>query len=156
MSIPGRRRAGPAPGPAREEASPALSVLTFEVGPYLFAVPAAAVRRILRAGEPLPERTQVVDAVGLLGERGVAATEGGECLLVLAGRDPGDPPVAVSASRAGDVRPLRPEWLLPFPGFIFRRENPFLGIVPPGTGAEGRPLFVLAGPERLLACAGDP
>jgi hypothetical protein len=135
---------------------PALRVLTFEVGPYLFAVQASVVGRILPPGAHPPEGTTVVDAVGLLREERGAGPTGAECLLLLTGSAPDGPPLAVRASRAAEVRPLRPEGLLPLPGYIFRQANPFLGLVPPGASEASRALFVLAGPERLLACAGDP
>lgn len=139
----------------RPAPEPALRVLTFEVGPYLFAVKASEVRRILRPGEKPPEGTTVVDAVGLLSAGVDDRSATGECLLLLAGEGDKDTPIALRASRASEVRPLRPEGLLPLPGFIFRRENPFLGLVP-GSGSEtGRPIFVLAGPERLLACTAE-
>ncbi len=155
MKRQGHQSAGPGTGASSPKAAPALSVLTFEVGPYLFAVPASEVQRILSSGDRPPEGTTIVDAVGLLHEAEGAETTGREVLLLLAGKTPAGSPLALRASRAAEVRPLRPEWLLPFPGFIFRRENPFLGLVPPGAGSETRPVFVLAGPERLLACAGD-
>ena len=151
-------------GPEREDAAepavppPArsrLSVLTFQAGDYTLAVPAPDVARLVPAGEPLPEGTVVVDVVGLLPRE---SAQGGErrrgCMILLTRPGPGGRPVAVSASRAGEVQVVEPGSLLPIPGFLFRGENPFLGLIPRGPKGAERHVFVLAGPERLLACAG--
>ncbi len=137
---------------ALEEDRRSLTVLTFEVGCHQFAVPAGSVARILPTGEPPPEGVGVVDAVGLLPRDQAAAGRG--CIILLAAGEYADRPVAITASRAGEVRPLNSERLLPVPGFLFRGDNPFLGLVPPEPPGSGRALFLLAGPERLLACAG--
>ena len=150
MSGAARKAEEAAPSPPEAARAPALQVLTFEAGEHLFAVPAGDVARILAEDAPLPPGTTVVDAVGLLG--------GGEgerrCLVLLSPSPGGGGGVAVSAARAGEVCALPHGRLLPLPGFLFRGENPFLGLIPPGKEGE-RPVFVLAGPERLLACAGE-
>jgi hypothetical protein len=135
-----------------EEDRRSLAVLTFEVGDHRFAVPAGSVARILPAEEQPPEGIGVVDAVGLLPQGQPAALRG--CVILLADGEYAERPVAITASRAGEVRPLDSERLLPVPGFLFRGDNPFLGLIPPEPRDAGRALFLLAGPERLLACAG--
>jgi hypothetical protein len=137
--------------PAGEGARP-LNVLTFEAGEFLFAVPASDVERILPEDQSPPGGTRIVDAAGLLRKDGDTAKKG--CLVLLSDRDSAGDTVAVRANRAGEVRALAPETLLPLPGFLFRGENPFLGVVAPEDQADGRPVFVIAGPERLQACAG--
>ena len=127
-----------------------LSVLTFEAGGHRFAVPTASVQRILSSATALPAGIDVVDAVGLLSK---AETPTRGCVILLAAGEYAERPVAITASRAGEVMPLAPAGLLPVPGFLFRGDNPFLGLVPPAPEDSGRALFVLAGPERLLALA---
>lgn len=143
---------GCAEGSPESTATAGQAVLTFQVGLHLFAVQAECVSRILTSVRDLPEGTSVVDAVGLL--RGDAAGAEPSCVILLGAAEFHERPVAITASGAGDVRALPQDRLMPIPGFLFRAENPFRGLVPPEP--EGAPpLFVLAGPERLLASAGD-
>jgi len=146
-----------APGQGRphdaEAAAVPLRVLTFAVGDHLFAVPADEVERIDPSGAFPPGGVSVVDAVGLLGDEGRAA--GSEparrCTVVLRSAREGTARVAVTASRAGDVRTIDASRLLPLPSYLFRGENPFKGLAP--ATEECGTLFLLAGPDRLRAAA---
>jgi len=142
-------------GPDARPGGHRLSVLTFEAGDFVLGVPSADVIRLLPAGEPLPEGVSVIDTVGLLPRSSVPGRERRRgCRILLAGRDRTAEAVAVTASRAGGVRLVEPGRLLPLPGYLFPRDNPFMGVIPAGEGEGPRPVFVLAGPERILACAG--
>ena len=128
-----------------------LRVFTFEAGDHLFAVRASDVGRILSAGQEIPEGTSVVDAVGLLSR--AEGRSARTCVVLLAPSSPDEPPVAITASRALEVGEINPEALLPLPGYLFRGESPFLGLVPPGGSSAGRALFLFGGPARILAAA---
>lgn len=133
------------------EAAPApLRVLTFEVGPHLLAVPADQVDRIDATGTAPAEGVSVVDAVGLLLDSGAQAER--RCTVVLRAPGAGSARLAVTATRAGEVRTIDAARLLPLPSYLFRGESPFKGLAP-ATAGEGRTLFLLAGPDRLRAAA---
>jgi hypothetical protein len=61
--------------------------------------------------------------------------------------------MAITASQAREVTDLNTDLLLPLPGYLFRGENPFLGMVPPAGGGEGRAVFLIGAPEKLLESA---
>lgn len=136
-----------------------LRVLTFEVGAHLFGVRADQVARIVPSGTPVDGEVNVVDAVGILGTRKDKGSKG--CLIILSSRGPGGEQVAITGSRAGEIRSIDPESLLPLPSYLFRDENPFQGVSIPKSSDEddspgdSRALFLLAGPERLLGRADD-
>ena len=132
--------------------APALRILTFEAGEHLLAVPADSVEKIAPAAEALRDGMAVIDAAGLLAGAGQAVRRG--CYLVLRGRG-GSPPVAISAARAGEVRSIDRERLLPLPGFLFRGANPFVGLAAPERCGE-RATFLLAAPERLQSLMSEP
>lgn len=146
---------GPREAVETARAAHRLSVLTFEAGDHVLGIPSGDVERLAAPDEPLPQGTTVVDAVGLLprAEASVRERRCG-CYVILSSREPRGAPVAITASRAGEVRMVEPGRLLPLPGFLFPRENPFVGLIPPEEHGRRRPVFVVAGPERLLACAG--
>jgi hypothetical protein len=130
-----------------------LPVLTFEAAGHIFAVRAADVRRIVPPGQPLPEGTSVVDVVGLLSAESPRARR--RCLILLRAGGPAGRPMAITASQAREVTDLNTDLLLPLPGYLFCGENPFLGMVPPAGGGEGRAVFLIGAPEKLLDSAGS-
>lgn len=158
MTFPAPAGGGPGGSPeppGQEPREPRLSVLTFEAGDFVLGVVSGEVTRLVPPGEALPEGVSVIDTVGLLPRSAVLGRERRRgCSILLAAGAPGGRALAVTASRAGSVRMVEPGRLLPLPGFLFPKENPFMGIIPAGEGDGERPVFVLAGPERILACAG--